>query len=132
MQWVVGQLTTRTLAVTRLSECWIHTTDVAVALGRELEPTNRLRSIARLAWRTLPYAFERAGRPLHGPVAVDLVGPTGDRWAFGTDDDPATVVSGAAEEFCLVAGRRRAPEATNLVATGVDAQGVLELVRTYA
>ena len=71
LQWVVGQLSARTLAATRLAECWIHTGDVAIALGVELAPTNRIRHIARLAWRTLPYAFERAGRELAGPVALD-------------------------------------------------------------
>ena len=132
LQWVVGQLSARTLAATRLSECWIHTGDIATALGVELEPTNRIRHSARLAWRTLPYAFERAGRELVGPVAFDLVGPTGDRWAFGVDDDPVTVVSGSGVELCDVAGRRCAPDATALIATGPDAAAVLELVRTYA
>lgn len=132
LQWVVGQLSARTLAATRLSECWIHTGDIAAALGVELVPTNRIRHIARLAWRTLPYAFERAGRELVGPVAFDLVGPTGDRWAFGVDNDPVTVVRGSGVELCEVAGRRCAPGATALIATGPDAAAVLELVRTYA
>lgn len=132
LQWVVGHLSARTLAATRLSECWIHTGDVAAALGMELAPTNRLRHIARLAWRTVPYAFERAGRARSGPVAFDLVGPDGDRWEFGTDTEPLTVVTGSAHELCLLAGRRRAPEETSLVATGPDATAVLELVRTYA
>jgi uncharacterized Actinobacterial protein TIGR03083 len=132
LQWVVGHLSARTLAATRLSECWIHTGDVAAALGIELAPTNRLRHIARLAWRTLPYAFARAGRELTGPVAFDLAGPDGERWEFGLDDDPLTVVTGSGVELCDVAGRRREPGATGLVATGPDAVGVLELVRTYA
>ena len=132
LQWVVGTLSAHTLAATRLSECWIHTGDVATALGVELVPTNRLRHIARLAWRTLPYAFARAGRELTGPVGFELLGPTGDAWSFGLDVDPVTVVSGSGVELCDVAGRRRDPAATALVATGPDATGVLELVRTYA
>ena len=132
LQWVVGQLSARTLAATRLSECWIHTGDVATALGVELTPTNRVRHIARLAWRTVPYAFERAGRALHGPVGFDLIGPDGDAWAFGLDGAPETVVRGDGVELCMVAARRLAPSDTALVATGPDAAGVLELVRTYA
>ncbi len=132
LQWVVGHLSARTLAATRLAECWIHTTDVAAALGVELAPTNRLRQIARLAWRTVPYAFERAGRTQSGPVAFDLVGPDGERWVFGTDTKPLTVVTGSAHELCLLAGRRRVPEETALVATGPDAAAALALVRTYA
>jgi uncharacterized protein (TIGR03084 family) len=132
LQWVVGQLSAHTLAATRLAECWIHTGDVATALGVELAPTNRLRHVARLAWRTLPYAFARAGRELHGPVGFDLVGPGDDAWSFGMDDDPVTIVRGSGVELCEVAGRRRDPAATGLVAMGADADAVLELVRTYA
>jgi hypothetical protein len=42
------------------------------------------------------------------------------------------VIRGDALDLCLVAGRRRAPSETGLVAEGPDADGVLELVRTYA
>ncbi len=132
LQWVVGTLSARTLAATRLAECWIHTTDVATALGTPVAPTPRLRHVARLAWRTVPYAFERAGRDLHGPVAFDLVGPDGAAWRFGLDDQPRTVVRGSGADLCTVAGRRVDPAATDLVATGSDADAVLALVRTYA
>ncbi len=132
LQWVVGRLSARTLAATRLSECWIHSGDVATALGIELVPNERLRHVARLAWRTLPYAFARADATLAGPVAFELVGPSGAPWNFGVDDDPVTVLSGSGVELCDVAGRRRDPAATALRATGPDAKAVLELVRTYA
>jgi uncharacterized protein (TIGR03084 family) len=132
LQWVVGTLTARTLAATRLAECWIHTTDVASALGTSVAPTPRLRHIARLAWRTLPYAFERAGQDRRGPVAFDLVGPDGAAWQFGLEDQPGTVVRGSGADLCAVAGRRIDPAATDLVATGPDAAAVLALVRTYA
>jgi uncharacterized protein (TIGR03084 family) len=132
VDWVAGQLSLRTLATTRLAESWIHTGDVAESVGRPRSATHRLRPIARLAWRTLPYAFARAGRELHGPVAFDLSGPDGDRWRFAGDDEPATTVSGPVLDLCLVAARRTDPPATRLVAEGPDAADVLSLVRTYA
>lgn len=132
VQWVAGTLSTRTLATTRLAECWIHTTDVATALGISLAATARLRPIARLAWRTLPYAFASAGRALGGPVAFHLLGPDGERWDFEPEAPAATVVEGPALDLCLVAGRRRAASETSLRASGPDAASVLELVRTYA
>src|SRR5437899_4557270 len=76
--WVAGELSVRTLVTTRLAETWIHAGDVADGLGMELPATERLKHIARLAWRTLPYAFARDGRELSGPVAFDLKGPTGE------------------------------------------------------
>lgn len=132
VEWVAGQLSTRTLAATRLSETWIHAGDVANGLGVTLAPTDRLAPIARLAWRTLPYAFGLAGRELTGPVAFELVGPNGNEWHFSPDGDPVTVIRGAAVELCLVAARRVDPATTALSGEGPDADAVLELVRTYA
>jgi uncharacterized protein (TIGR03084 family) len=130
--WVAGELSMQTLATTRLAECWIHTGDVADALGVGQEPTDRLYHIARLAWRTLPYAFARDGQTLAGPVAFDLRAPSGDHWQFVPDVEAVTVVEGAAVDLCLVAARRVAAEDTTLRATGPDARAVLGLVRTYA
>jgi uncharacterized protein (TIGR03084 family) len=130
--WVSNQLSAQTLAATRLSECWIHTGDIAFALGKALEPTDRLRHIVRLAWRTLPYAFERADIARTGPVAVDLIGPSGDRWRFDPDEPALTTIRGSAAEFCEVAARRIDPSETNLVGDGPDATAVFRLVRTYA
>jgi len=130
--WVAGELSVRTLVTTRLAECWIHTGDVAIALGRDLAPTNRLRHVARLAWRTVPYAFARAGRELSGPVAFELTGLDGEPWSFRPDEEADTVVEGDGVELCMVAARRVDPRDTGLRAEGPDADGVLELVRTYA
>ena len=62
--WVAGELSTRTLVTARLAETWIHSVDVAEAVGVPVAPTEHLFQIARLAWRTLPYAFSSAGRAL--------------------------------------------------------------------
>jgi uncharacterized protein (TIGR03084 family) len=132
VQWVVGELSARTLATTRIAETWIHTGDVADALGSGPSATPRLWHIARLAWRTLPYAFGLAGRRLSGPVAFELTAPDGDRWRFAPDTPAATTIAGAAFELCQVAARRVEPAATSLRGDGPDAAAVLELVRTYA
>jgi uncharacterized protein (TIGR03084 family) len=132
VRWVAGRLSIHTLAATRLSECWIHTGDVAEGLGRRQELTDRLEHVARLAWRTLPYAFARDGQELTGPVEFDLRAPSGAPWHFVPDTEPLTVIAGAGTDLCLVAARRVTPEETSLRATGPDARTVLELVRTYA
>jgi uncharacterized protein (TIGR03084 family) len=130
--WISGQFSLLTLATTRLSECWIHTGDIACALGVELQPTDRLRHIVRLAWRTLPYAFQRADTEMHGPIALDLTGTNGERWRFDPDSPALTTIRGSAVEFCDVAARRVDPDATDLIGEGPDAAAVLRLVRTYA
>lgn len=132
LPWLVGELAAITLATTRLAETWIHSGDVAAGLGRELTPAARLRPIARLAWRTLPYAFAQAGKTLTGPVALRLTAPDGTTWEFDPDTPAATTVSGPALDFCLVAARRTPPSETALTATGPDGAAVLDLVRTFA
>ena len=132
VEWVAGQLSVHTLTATRLAETWIHTGDVAAALGKTIEPTSRLRHVARLAWRTLPYAFARSNRELAGPVAFELSSPSGDSWDFAPDARPLTVIRGTAVDLCLVAARRVRRDETGLRGTGPDANAVLDLVRTYA
>jgi uncharacterized protein (TIGR03084 family) len=132
LTWVAGQVAARTLAATRLSETWIHTGDVAEALGVARTPGPQLEQIVRLAWRTLPYAFARDGKQLAGPVAVELTAPDGGTWAFGDVDTATTMVRGPATDFCEVAARRLDPADSRLTATGPDGQDVLSLVRTYA
>jgi uncharacterized protein (TIGR03084 family) len=132
LTWVAGQLSARTLATTRLAETWIHTGDVAEALGVAQTPGPQLEQIVRLAWRTLPYAFARDGKELAGPVAVELTAPDSGTWAFGDPGTATTTVRGPATDFCEVAARRLDPADSGLTATGPDGQGVLALVRTYA
>jgi uncharacterized protein (TIGR03084 family) len=138
VRWVAGELSVGTLATTRLAETWIHAGDVASAVGVRLAPAARLRHVARLAWRTLPYAFGRAGLAPAGPVAFELRGPTGEAWSFRPDAGegaaigPVTVVEGDGVELCLVAARRLDPAATSLGGRGPDLARVLSLGRTYA
>ena len=130
--WVAGDLSARTLATTRLSETWIHTEDIADAVAVELVPTDRLRLIARLAWRTLPYAFTSSGLTMSGPVAFCLVGPSGEPWEFIPDEPVVTTIRGLATDLCAVAARRIDATQTTLVGEGPDVADVLALVRTYA
>lgn len=133
LRWVAGELAARSLCTTRLCETWIHTYDVAFGLGVELAPTNRLWHVARLAWRTLPYAFAGAGRSLDRPVVFELTAPDGSTWTFGPDTAAeATVIRGEAQELCLVAGQRLDAASTSLAGTGPEAEAVLALVRTFA
>lgn len=130
LNWISAPLSARTLATTRLSEHWIHSMDIREPLGDPAPDTDRLWLIARLAWRTIPYAFNQAGGTVPR-VALDLTGPSGEEWCFGESACEVTI-SGLAGEWCRVAARRLSPEQTSLVASGPNSKRVLELVRTYA
>ncbi len=130
LPWATSPLSPATLATTRLAEYWAHALDITGPLGIAYSDTARLRHIASLAVRTLPYAFAVAGLEAR-PVRCELTGPDGERWEFG----PAgaeSCITGAAGAFCRVAAQRLAPEASGLTATEPDAATALQVVRTYA
>ena len=62
LQWVAGPVKPATLTTTRLAEYWAHGLDITEPLGLDFPDTDRLRHIAWLAHRTLPYALSRAGQ----------------------------------------------------------------------
>jgi uncharacterized protein (TIGR03084 family) len=131
LHWVTGPVKPATLATTRLAEHWAHGLDITGPLGIGLPDTSRLRHIAWLAHRTLPYAFSRAGEE---PAAVRcaLTAPDGvTTWVFGPDDAESGI-SGPAGAFCRVAARRLDPAASGLRATGPRGAAALRVVRTYA
>jgi uncharacterized protein (TIGR03084 family) len=131
LPWVGPPLKPATLATTRLAEHWAHALDVTGGLGLDYPDTDRLRNVAWLAHRTLPYAFAVAKQEMPGPVFCDLTGPDGTPWPIGPAD-AESVISGPAAAFCRVAAQRLAPGDSGLTTTGPHADEALRVVRTYA
>jgi uncharacterized protein (TIGR03084 family) len=127
--WVAGTMKPATLATTRLAEHWAHGLDITGPLGIGFPDTARLRHIAWLAHRTLPYAMTQAGQQ---PVEVrcELTAPDGP-WEFGKPD-AESVITGPGGDFCRVAAQRLAPEQSALKAAGPHGATALRLLRTYA
>ncbi|MEV5414492.1 maleylpyruvate isomerase family mycothiol-dependent enzyme [Thermopolyspora sp. NPDC052614] len=130
LSWAAMPLSPRTFATARLAEHWAHALDIATPLGLDYPATDRLRHIAWLGHRTLPYAFALAGEEA-GPVRCELVGPSGDVWRFGDPDAPS-VISGSAEEFCRIGAQRLAAQDSTLKTEGPDAARALRVLRNYA
>jgi uncharacterized protein (TIGR03084 family) len=131
LSWVEAPLKPATLATTRLAEHWAHGLDITGPLGIGYPDTERLRHVAWLAHRTLPYALSLTGGPA-SDVFCDLTAPDGvARWQFG----PAgadSAITGQAGEFCRVAAQRLAPAQSALQATGPQGEAALSVLRTYA
>jgi uncharacterized protein (TIGR03084 family) len=129
--WVTGPVKPATLATTRLAEHWAHGLDITAPLRVEFPDTGRLRHVAWLAHRTLPYAMTLAGeRP--APVRCELTAPDGaSLWQFGPPE-AESAIAGPAGEFCRVAAHRLAPADSGLTASGPHGAAALRLVRTYA
>jgi uncharacterized protein (TIGR03084 family) len=131
LQWVGGPVKPATLATTRLAEYWAHGLDITGPFGIDFPDTSRLRHIAWLAHRTLPYAFSLAGEA-QAAVRCSLTAPDGaSTWTFGPDDAESEI-SGPAGAFCRVAAQRLDPARSGLRATGPHAATALRVVRTYA
>ncbi|HEU5471279.1 MAG TPA: maleylpyruvate isomerase family mycothiol-dependent enzyme [Actinophytocola sp.] len=128
--WASAPLRPATLATTRLAEHWAHALDITGPLAIPYPDTVRLRHIAWLAHRSLPYAFTLAGvRP--APVRAELTGPDGATWRFGPDDADS-VISGPAGAFCRVGAQRLAARDSGLTATGPHGPTALRVLRNYA
>jgi uncharacterized protein (TIGR03084 family) len=131
LPWAAAPLKPAALATTRLAEHWAHALDITGPLGLPYPDTDRLRHIAWLAHRSLPYAFSVAGQQPHD-VYCELIAPDGvTAWTFG---DPAndSRIAGPAGAFCRVGAQRLRPEASGLVASGPHGDAALRVLRNYA
>ncbi len=132
--WGGRHMAARSLATARLMECWAHGLDCLAALGREPIPTARLRHIARLGYRTLPYAFAVAGvTPPADParLRLELSGPDGEAWTLGPGESTDTV-TGPALDWCRVVTQRVRPgDPMRLVAHGELAASAVQHARAF-
>jgi len=131
LSWVEAPMKPAIMAIIWLAEHWAHGLDITGPLGIAFPDTDRLRHIAWLAHRTLPYAFALAGADPED-VRCDLTAPDGvTSWEFGPDG-AGSAISGPAGDFCRVAAQRMPPERSGLTASGPQGPAALRLLRTYA
>jgi uncharacterized protein (TIGR03084 family) len=131
MAWVETPMKPATLATTRLAEAWAHGLDITGPLDIDFPDTGRLRNVAWLAHRTLPYALAlNGGQPYD--VFCELTAPDStSTWQFGSPDADSSI-RGPAGAFCRVAAQRLAPEDSALVVHGPHGAAALRVLRTYA
>ncbi len=131
LMWAAAPLRPQTLATTRLAEHWAHGLDITVPLGIPFPDTARLRHVAWLAHRSLPYAFGLAGEAPH-EVFCELAAPDGSTtWRYGPPD-AGSAITGPAGTFCRVGAQRLAPEESGLETRGPHADLALRVLRNYA
>jgi uncharacterized protein (TIGR03084 family) len=119
-------------ATARLMETWAHGQDVADALGVARAPTARLRHVAHIGVRAMPWSFQVHGLPVPtDEVRVELRGPGGDEWDWGPNG-AADRVGGAALDFCLVVTQRRHPGDVHLDVQGAVAAQWMAVAQAYA
>lgn len=126
--WFVGDISAQTFATARLAEAWAYGLDVQSVAETQMEDTPRLRHIAWLAWRTLPYAFEKAGHA-YTPIRVEVIGPGYAKWVYGPENSSQRI-KGSAGEWCRVAVQRIPASETSLTVEGEVAELALLIAST--
>ena len=131
--WFGPSMSLASKLTARLMETWAHGQDVADALGARREPTARLRHVARIGVLAFANSYRARGLPVPGAaVRVDLTPPDGgEHWTWGDPVSP-DVVSGPAEDFCLVVTQRRHPADTALRISGAVAREWTSIAQAFA
>jgi len=149
--WLYGDMSAQSFANLRLMETWAHGLDIKAAILDRITPlpappegleeeeewndpladTTRLRHIASLGQRSLPFAFEQAGEefPSQG-IRVEVMGPLYAAWRFGPEDTDQ-VIKGMAGDWCRLVVQRQTAEETGLKAVGDHAETALKIARAY-
>jgi uncharacterized protein (TIGR03084 family) len=130
--WGIG-MRRQSLVTARLMETWAHGLDVREAVGLPVVDSDRLRHVAWLGYRALPYAFSFAGRERPpGELRVEVTSPSGDEiWEYGPADAPNRITGPAGELCRLYAHRISRDEARGLAAEGDGAVAALEVARAF-
>jgi uncharacterized protein (TIGR03084 family) len=125
--WYGPDMSVGSNVTARIMETWAHGQDVADALGVTRQPTDRLRHVAFIGWRSLPNSFHAHRRPVPTePVRVELDGVT-----LGPAE-ATNVVQGPLLDFCLVVTQRRHPDDTRLTAEGDVAREWMRIAQAFA
>jgi uncharacterized protein (TIGR03084 family) len=130
--WFGPSMSAASSVTARIMETWAHGQDVADALGVTREPTGRLRHIAHIGVRALPFSFIVNGLAVPAePVRVELACSGGQVWTWGPDG-AANLVTGPALDFCLLVTQRRHRDDTAIQARGHVAKHWLGIAQAFA
>ena len=132
INWYGPSLSAMSFATARIMETWAHGQDVADALGIKRIPTDRLRHIAHMGVATFGWSYtNRQMKVPNSPVRVEVTSPSGELWTWGPEG-ANDIVTGPAEDFCLVVVQRRNFADTQLVIKGSIARQWMSIAQTYA
>ncbi|MEE2769317.1 MAG: TIGR03084 family metal-binding protein [Actinomycetota bacterium] len=130
--WYGPSMGAKSFLTARLMEAWAHGQDVIDAVGGQRPATNRLRHVAQLGVITRQWSY--INRQLNAPeeeVRVELYGPSGSQWVWGSEETTDSV-RGSAEDFCLVVTQRRHLNDTKLEVTGGAAMDWMHRAQAFA
>jgi uncharacterized protein (TIGR03084 family) len=129
--WFGPPMSAASSVTARIMETWAHGQDIADALGADRPGSPRLRHVAHIGVRALPFSFLANGLEVPAePVRVELTWEN-EVWAWGPAD-AANRVTGPALDFCLLVVQRRHRADTAIAATGAVAHRWLAVAQAFA
>lgn len=128
--WFGPEMGVLSFAAARLMEVWAHGQDIFDLFSEAREPTDRIGRICELGVRTFGWSFRNRGLDVPKRPSVMLVSPSGEEWSWHGESDES--VRGHALDFALVVTQRRAPQDTDLVASGPVAKRWLDIAQCFA
>lgn len=131
LPWLVNPIPAQVLALAGTAELFAHGQDVADTLGVTITRTDTVGHIAGFIHRTRDFGYQARG--LVAPsdeFRFELELPSGRSLTLGPEDTN-NVVSGPAEDLCLLATRRRHRLDLDLVAQGALADEWLDIAQAY-
>jgi uncharacterized protein (TIGR03084 family) len=129
--WLVRPLPPAVLGCAGMMELFGHGQDIADALGVSRRRTDRLAYLVGFAVRVWDFGYLARGLPVpDADIRFEITSPSGRPLTFGPSSAD-NVVSGPAEDFCLLVTRRRHRADLALRATGPVANGWLDIAQAY-
>ncbi|WP_300013641.1 TIGR03084 family metal-binding protein [Pseudonocardia sp.] len=130
--WYGPPMSAASSLTARLMETWAHGQDVADTVGATRTPTDRLRHVAHIGVRAMPFSYALRDRPVpDAAVRVELEAPSGRAWTWGPED-ATDRVTGAALDFCLLVTQRRHRDDLDLTVRGPVATEWLGIAQAFA
>lgn len=132
IRWYGPAMSPVSMATARLMETWAHGFDIAVAVDQEFPETGRERHVCHLGVSTFGYVFSLRGEAVPTePVRVELTAFDASLLQWGPED-AVNRVTGRAQDFALLACRRRHRDDVDVRAEGPVADRWLDIVQTFA
>lgn len=130
--WYGPSMSATSMMTARLMETWAHAHDISDALGHSVVPSMRLRHVAHIGVRAMPFAFAANKRDVPpGSVYVHLTAPDGSAWTWGEPSSDSSV-HGDALGFCQAVTQRRHVDDCGLSIIGEPASTWMSIAQAFA
>jgi uncharacterized protein (TIGR03084 family) len=130
--WYGPSMSGTSMLTARLMENWAHAHDIADAVLVPVVASMRLKHVAHIGVRAMPFAFAANKRPMPGgDVYVELTAPDNSVWAWG-DPNAESSVRGSALGFCQAVTQRRHVADCALTTAGEPATQWMSIAQAFA